>query len=201
MCHWGADVNMSLSCQPYLTIPTKIRTHHRTNSSWHRKRGRWSRKSRWQHRCIIHLFIIPCFSPHIIPSPQKTACPLFSLSLQISFVGVLLRWSSRERGQLEFRSHSVVQTFCVWGQLDTTLNIDKLSGQQVGSCTPLSHRQLRESMSMLREWEQLWRTTARICQNSASLRKNCEKLVGSTCEDQMDSPVVVQTHSVGLHIL
>lgn len=40
----GTGVNMSLCCRPYLTIPTKIRPPRRTNSGWHRKRGRWSKK-------------------------------------------------------------------------------------------------------------------------------------------------------------
>lgn len=78
MCHRGAGINVSLCCRPYLTIPTKIRQPLRTDRGWQRNGGRWGRKSKWQHRCIIHLFVIRRFSPLIIPrSPQKPVSSVF----------------------------------------------------------------------------------------------------------------------------
>lgn len=77
MCHRGADANMSLSCRPYLTIPTKIRPLTGPTPADTGRGGGGAGREEWQHWCIIHLFIIPHYSPLIIPSPQKPVCPLF----------------------------------------------------------------------------------------------------------------------------
>lgn len=54
-------------------------------------------REEWQHRCIIHLFIIPRFSPLIIRKPTKTSLPSLFLSLQMSSVGAWLRRWRQER--------------------------------------------------------------------------------------------------------
>lgn len=58
-----------------MTIPTKIRPP--TERLQLIQEAAKVEQEEWQHRCIIHLFIIPCYSPLINPSPQK-AWPLLS---------------------------------------------------------------------------------------------------------------------------
>lgn len=95
---WESSVNVSLCCQPYLTVPTRIILSLRTNSVWHQKRRRRSRSGEWQHRCIIHLFAIPHFSLLIITRLQKPGLPsIFFPFPQMSSVWAWRRWCRWER--------------------------------------------------------------------------------------------------------
>lgn len=116
------------------------------------REGGGARREEWQHRCIIHLFIIPRYSPLITPSPQKTSLPSLFLSSQMSSAGAWLRWCGRERRHFhpEFRFPSLLPVFIYlfiyfiiffWGGANEhTKNTDKVRGQEVGSCSALSHR-------------------------------------------------------------
>lgn len=75
MCHGGAGASMSLYRRSHMTIPTKIRPP--TERLQLIQEAAKVEQEEWQHRCIINLFIIPCYSPLINPSPQK-AWPLLS---------------------------------------------------------------------------------------------------------------------------
>lgn len=127
------------------------------------REGGGARREEWQHRCIIHLFIIPRYSPLITPSPQKTSLPSLFLSSQMSSVGAWLRWCGRERRHFhpEFRFPSLLPVFIylfiyfinffLGGANEHTKNTDKVRGQEVGSCSALSHR-YRECVTVRNLW-------------------------------------------------
>lgn len=119
------------------------------------REGGGARREEWQHRCIIHLFIIPRYSPLITPSPQKkqkkNSLPSLFLSSQMSSVGAWLRWCGRERRHFhpEFRFPSLLLVFIYLfyflfffggGANERTKNTNKVRRQEVGSCSALSHR-------------------------------------------------------------
>lgn len=144
MCHRGADANMSLCFRPYLTIPTKIRPLTGLTPADTGRDGGGAGREEWQHWCIIHLFIIPHYSPLIIPSPQKPVCPLF-------FCLCKCHLSERDWNGEEDKGHIFSLNFdflhlCQYCVLHFFLIgpnehiAHTVRGQQVWSCTALPHR-------------------------------------------------------------
>lgn len=101
-------------------------------------------REEWQHRCIIHLFIIPCFSPLIIrkplfffsflPTPRLHKCHLS----ERDWDGAGKKGRIFSPRNLDFIC-SLAGAVSL-GRLNTHKNIDWVRSRQVRSCTPLSHR-------------------------------------------------------------
>lgn len=98
MCHRGAGINLSLHHRPYLTILTKIRAPHRTNSTQHRKgvgrNGKRGMTARMYYSFIHHPFLFfPCHHTEL----TKTSLPSTPLPLQMSIFRSWLRQCRQER--------------------------------------------------------------------------------------------------------
>lgn len=164
-------------CRPYLTIPTKIRPLTGPTPADTGRDGGGAGREEWQHWCIIHLFIIPHYSPLIIPSPQKPVCPLF-FCLRKCHLSERDWDGEEEKGHIFSLNFDFLHScqYCVLHFFLIGPNehiAHTVRGQQVWSCTALPHR-------------------VALCVS--------KKSVGSMGNVLGDNLVVVQIYSVGHQI-